>query len=143
MKNKLNILLVLPLIIIASMGCGLIEKVQKTATGDNSNTAVVTTNSNKSITDRAIEEVADGETTGVSECDEAIKFVNDQLKNPDDNFITKAGKDYLAGQIKRKIKEAIIENQTDKKEAAKQCADAKKSFEKSLKEEQQDNKNAN
>lgn len=142
MKNKFSLLFVLPLVIFVAAGCGLMEKTEK-KTSDNSNTAIVTNNDNKSLTDRAIEEAADGETTGVPECDEAIKFVNEQLKNPDDNWVTKGAKDYLAGQIKRKIKESILENQTDKKEAAKQCADAKKSFEKSLKESQQNNQNSN
>lgn len=136
MKNKLNILLVLPLVVFASMGCGLIDSVRK-STSDNSNTAVVTTNSNKSVTDRAIEQVADGETTGVKECDDAIRFVTDQMQSPDDNWVSKGMKDYLAGQFKRQIREAVAQNQDDQKKLAQQCVDLKNSFEKSLKEEQQ------
>lgn len=139
MKNKLNILLVLPLVVFASMGCGLIDSVRK-STSDNSNTAVVTTNSNKSVTDRAIEQVADGETTGVKECDDAIRFVTDQMQSPDDNWVSKGMKDYLAGQFKRQIKETIAQNQDDQKKLAQQCVDLKNSFEKSLKEEEQKQK---
>lgn len=139
MKNKLNILLVLPLVVFASMGCGLIDSVRK-STSDNSNTAVVTTNSNKSVTDRAIEQVADGETTGVKECDDAIRFVTDQMQSPDDNWVSKGMKDYLAGQFKRQIREAVAQNQDDQKKLAQQCVDLKNSFEKSLKEEQQKQK---
>lgn len=139
MKNKLNVLLVLPLVIFASMGCGLMDRFQK-STSDNSNTAVVTTNSNKSVTDRAIEQVADGETTGVKECDEAIRFVTDQMQSPDDNWVTKGVKDYAAGQFKRQIREAVAQNQDDQKKLAQQCVDLKNSFEKSVKEEQQKQK---
>ena len=140
MKNKLNILLILPLIIIASMGCGLIERVQKTATGDNSNTAVVTTNSNKSITDRAIEQVADGETTGVKECDEVIAIFADQAKSEDDNWATKATKDYITGQMKKAFRESIEQNKDDKAKMAEQCRDYKVQLEKQLKADQEKQK---
>lgn len=137
MKNKLNILIVLPLIVFVALGCGLVERIQKTVTGDSSNSQPIVSDSNKSTADKAIEQVADGETTGVQECDDAIRFVNDQMKSPDDNWMTKGMKDYVAGQIKRSIKESIAENQGDAKKMAQQCTDLKNSFEKSLKEEKE------
>lgn len=138
MKNKLNILLVLLLIVFVAMGCGMVERVQRmTSDEPASNSQPTSTESNKTITDQAIESVADGETTGVKECDDAIRFINDQLKTPDDNWMTKGIKDYVAGQIKRQIREAIAQNQGDTKQMAQQCTDLKNSFEKNLKEEQQ------
>lgn len=141
MKSKLNVLLTLSVIIFVTMGCGLVERFQKSGTGDgSSNSQPTVSDSNRSTTDKVIENVADGETTGVKECDDAIRFVNDQMKSPDDNFMTKGIKDYVAGQIKRSIREAIAENQGDTKKMAEQCSDLKKSFEKSLKEEQEKQK---
>ena len=137
MKNKSNILLILPLIVFIAMGCGLIERGQQT--GGNSSAPTVS-NNNKSATDRAVEQVADGETTGVKECDEAIRFVNEQLASPDDNWMTKGFKDYAAGQIKKSIRESIAQNQDDQKAAAEQCSALRKSFEKSIKEEQEKQK---
>lgn len=138
MKNKLNILLVLAIIVVAAAGCGMIERVQRmTSDEPASNSQPGAANSSKTVTDQAIESVADGETTGVRECDDAIRFINDQMKTPDDNWMTKGMKDYVAGQIKRQIKESITQNQGDTKQMAQQCTDLKNSFEKNLKEEQQ------
>lgn len=117
-------------------GCGLIEKVQKTATGDGGSDAP-STSSNKSITDRTIEQVADGETTGVKECDEVIAIFADQAKSEDDNWATKATRDYIIGQMKKSFRESIEQNKDDKAKMAKQCSDYKVQLEKQLKAEQE------
>ena len=136
MKNKLNVLLVLATIVVVTMGCGgLIERVQRTATGDNSSPS--TSDSNKSTTDRVIEEVADGETTGVKECDDVIAIFAEQAKGTDDNWATKATRDYIIGQMKKSFRESIEQNKQDKDKMAEQCRDYKVQLEKQLKAEKE------
>lgn len=131
MKNKLNLLLVLPLILFVSMGCGLISRVQEQP---------VDANSNKSLVDKTIEDVADGESTGVQECDDVLKIFADQAKSDDDNWATKATKDYIFGQIKKQFRESIKENKDDKVKMAEQCRDYKVQLEKQLKAEKEKGK---
>lgn len=137
MKNKLNVLLVLALIIFVTMGCGgLIERVQRTATGD-SNSQPSVSDSNKSTTDKVIEQVADGETTGVKECDDVIALFAEQAKGSDDNWATKATRDYIIGQMKKSFRESIEQNKQDKDKMAEQCRDYKVQLEKQLKAEKE------
>ena len=65
MKNKLNFLLVLALVFI-SIGCGLITSRFEKASTDNNSGPADDSNSNKSVVDQTIEDIADGETTGDS-----------------------------------------------------------------------------
>lgn len=137
MKNKLNVLLILPLIVFTALGCGLVQRIQRTAAGDSSNSQPVASDSNKSLTDRAIEDVADGETTGVPECDEVIRIFADQSRSEDDNWATKATRDYVIGQIKKSFRESIEQNKGDKEKMAQQCRDYKVQLEKQLKSEKE------
>lgn len=127
MKNILSGFLVVSLSIFFVLGCGVSERIQKAVTGED----------NKSVADKAIEEAADGETTGVQECDDLFKFFREQSATKDDNWVTKATKDYVIGLFKKQIKEAIEQNKNDKPKLAEQCKDIKKKFENRLKEEQQ------
>lgn len=140
MKNKLNGLLVLALIIFVALGCSTItDRVQKSVSGDNSQTPQ-TSDSNKSVIDQTTENIVDGETTGVAECDDVIKIISDQSKNEDDNYLTKAAKDYFIGQIKKSLRQSMEENKNDKAKMAEQCKDFKVQLEKQLKEEQEKQK---
>ena len=97
-------------------------------------------NDNRSVTDKAIEQIADGETTGVQECDDLMKFINQQSQSPDDNWVTKGIKDYIFGQFKKSLKESIEQNKNDKVKMAEQCKDLKTKLEKRLEEEKEKQK---
>ena len=139
MKNKLSVLLILAIFLVIGLGCSTItDSVQKSVTGEKATpTPSTTSDSNKTLTDKAIEEVADGETTGVQECDDLMKLISDQTKNPDDNWVTKGIRDYAIGQVKKSLRESLEQNKNDKTKMAEQCTDLRKSFEKSIKETQE------
>lgn len=99
-----------------------------------------TQNDNRSVTDKAIEQVADGETTGVQECDDLMKFINEQSQSPDDNWVTKGIRDYIFGQIKKSLKESIEQNKGDKVKMAEQCKDLKDKLDKQLQAEKEKQK---
>ena len=133
MKNKFNFGLILIAIIGISLGC---SRISESLTGSD-NAAPQTTNSNKSIIDQTTENIADGETTGIVECDEVMRIIGDQSKNSDDDWATKAAKDYFIGQIKKSFRESLKENKDDQAKMAEQCRDFKKDLEKNLKEEKE------
>lgn len=132
MKNKFNFGLALTVIIFVSLGCSQItDRFNQPSSGGSGNTS---TSSNGNAIDKTIEDVADGETTGVPECDEVMKKIADQSNNPDDNLATKTAKDFFLGQIKKSLRESLKENGNDKTKLAEQCTDLKKSLDKNIKE---------
>ena len=140
MKNKLSVLLVLAIFMAIGLGCNMIWGAKKTASSDKS-TSSPGSDSNKSVTDKVIEDVADGETTGVQECDDLMKLISEQSQNPDDNWVTKGIRDYAIGQVKKSLRESIEQNKNDKKKMAEQCTDLRNSFEKALKEQKEKDSN--
>ncbi|MFN0139028.1 MAG: hypothetical protein ACKVQW_02940 [Pyrinomonadaceae bacterium] len=88
------------------------------------------TNSNKTLTDKAVDTAVGEEKIGIAECDEVIDAITSELNNPDDNFITKAGKAVVLNKIKESIKTSVEENKGNKAEIAKSCGEFKKELDK-------------
>ncbi len=135
MKNKLSIVLVLAVFMSLVLGCGISDKIQKAVEGDKPSKSGTSSGNDKSLTDKAIDNVADGETSGVAECDEVIAIIDQQLESKDDNWMSKAAKGYIFGQFKKSIKESIEKEKGDKTKLAEQCKDIKKNVVKALEEE--------
>jgi hypothetical protein len=129
MKNKLVFGLA-PILLLATLGCGLIDRVQKEATGP-TNTA----NSNKTLTDKAVDTAVGDQKIGVPECDEVIDMLTEFANNPDDNFVVKAGKQMFVNKIRESIKQSVEENKSDKVELAKNCNEFKTELQKYKQEE--------
>lgn len=136
MKNLLSLGLVLSLGIFLVLGCGFGSFGGRSSESDKTGSSDPASGKDKSLTDKAIEEVADGESTGVPECDDLFKFFREQSESKDDNWVTKGIKDFAIGQIKKQIKEDLEKNKGDKAKMAQNCKDAKQKFENRLKEEQ-------
>ena len=132
MKN-LKSILVVGALLIATLGCGVVDRVQREVTGPS--------NSNKSIGDRAVDTAVGESKIGVPECDEVIDLINAEMNNPDDDFVTKAVKATVLNRIKDGIRDSVEQNKTDKAEMAKTCKEFKTQFEK-YKAEQKSNSNS-
>ena len=128
MKNLKSIFLV-ALIIIATLGCGIVDRVQREVTGPS--------NSNKSVSDRAVDTAVGESKIGVPECDEVIELINAEMNNPDDDFVTKAVKQTVLNRIKDGIRDSVEQNKTDTTELAKTCKEFKAQFDKYKNEQQQ------
>jgi hypothetical protein len=139
MKNNLSIVLILAIFMSLVLGCGISDRIQKAVEGDSKSTKSGDSTSkggdDKSVTDKAIDAVADGESSGVAECDEVIAIIDQQLESKDDNWMSKAAKGYIFGQFKKSIKESIEKEKGDKTKLAEQCNDIKKNVVKALEEE--------
>ncbi len=134
MKNNLSILLILAIFMSLVLGCGISERIQKAVEGDKTSKSGTANGDDKSLTDKAINSVADGETSGVPECDEVIAIIDQQLESKDDNWMSKAAKGYIFGQFKKSIKESMEKEKGDKTKLAEQCKDMKKQVMKALEE---------
>ncbi|MBA2335833.1 MAG: hypothetical protein H0V90_12980 [Blastocatellia bacterium] len=125
--------IIITLIILAVMGCGMADRVQKTVTGsENTNSNV----KNKTLTDSALETVAGEDKFGVAECDEVMDFLVAQANDPDDNFVTKAVKTTLLNKFRDRMKRSIEEQKANKVELAKTCKDFKRNLDTSKAEEE-------
>ncbi|HEX8289733.1 MAG TPA: hypothetical protein VF556_17260 [Pyrinomonadaceae bacterium] len=122
MKNKFLASSFLLIILSAGSGCGVSEQVQKavTETANSSNSNV----SNKAIVDKAIDTAIGGEKIGVRECDELYDYVADLVtKSENENFATKAARQYFLNRIRERIKTSVEQNKNDKVQLAKDCRD--------------------
>lgn len=126
MKNKLSLILALSVLVFTVLGCSSLNPLG----GDTSS------QSNKSISDQAVD-VAVGESKiGIPECDEVLDQINAEMNNPDDNFVTKAVKQTVLNRIKDGIRESVT-NSTgkDREEMVKTCREFKTQLDKYKAEE--------
>jgi hypothetical protein len=101
------------------IGCSFSENLEKTIIGTNdanSNNAT-----NKTLTDRAIETAVGDEKIGVPECDDLLERLADIAQTSDDNYVSKATRQYVLSKIRENIKRSIEENKNDKTAMAKDC----------------------
>ena len=118
MKNKFAIILVCTLLFAAVLGCGL-NPFSDSKTGSSSN---------KSVTDKTIDTITGGETTGVPECDEVLDMISKEMDNPDDGYIVKAAKSLFLNKFKEGIRQGIADSQnknSNTKDMAKTCKEFK------------------
>ncbi len=120
-------------IIIFVLGCGFVDRLKNTAT------APVASNSNKTLTDKAVDTTVGESRIGVPECDEVMDMLAAEANNPDDGFVTKAVKATFLNRIRDAIRQSVEENKGDSVELAKTCRDLKAQLEK-FKAEQEANK---
>lgn len=121
MKNTIFASLALAILLLTALGCSSINPFADKA-GQN--------NSNMTLTDKAVDTAVGEETIGIAECDEVIDAITSELNNPDDNFITKAGKAVVLNKIKESIKTSVEKNKGDKAEIAKNCREFKTELDK-------------
>lgn len=129
MKNKFILASALSALLIVTLGCGFADRFTG-GSGDGSGS------SNKSLDDRAIDTAVGEEKIGIPECDEVFALITQEMNDPNDGYLVKAGKAVVLNKIKEGIRTAIEENKNDKTEMAKTCTDYKKQVEKFKAEEE-------
>lgn len=115
------------------LGCGLVDRIQEETVGSKP-----AANSNKTLTDKAVDTTVGESKIGVPECDEVMDMLTAEANNPDDSFVTKAVKQTFINKIKESVKQSVEQNKSDKAELAKNCKEFKAQLEK-FKAEQEAN----
>ena len=119
MKNFFTIIFA-GVMLSSTLGCGLVSRLQDETTGSS--------NSNKTIGDKAVD-VAVGDTKiGIKECDEVVEILNEQINDPDESFVTKALKRTILNQFRERLKQSLEENKADKQQVAEFCREFKKNL---------------
>lgn len=117
MKNKLNTITVLLILLILIIGCSSYNPLSDSSNGGSLQ--------NKDLSERAIDSTIGEEKIGIPECDEIIDFFAEQAKSEDDNFVTKAARGYAMNKVRESFKKSIEENKGDTAKMAKECKDFK------------------
>ena len=125
---------VFSILLITILGCSSYNPLAGRSDEPKNNTDTVKTADN-SVVDSTIESTVGGTTTGVAECDELLTLISDQSKNHNDDYVSKATREFFLNRIRDSVKKSLEENKGDKKEMAKNCADFKKQLEKFKAEE--------
>ena len=125
MKNYVQLALAALMLIAVGLGCSF--------TGGGSDSAPA--NSNRSLSDKAIDSSVGRSKVGVPECDEVLDAIEAELNNPDDNFVVRAAKTAVLNQIKDGIRQGIEEN-ANKGDLVKTCREFKAKFDKYKAEQQ-------
>lgn len=113
MKNKFVFSASLAVLFISVLGCSFynpLEGSSNSAGGDN-----------RTLSDKAIDSTVGESKIGVPECDEVFNFFADQAKSPDDDFVTKAAREYALNKIRERLKQSIEEHRGDTATMAKEC----------------------
>lgn len=135
MKNKFGAAFVFSVLLISVFGCSSYNPLAGNSDAP-SNSNSKSANANKlSLTDRTIESTVGGTTTGVVECDELLEMISESSKNQDDDYVSKATREFFLNRIRDSVRKSLEENKTDKKQTAKNCTDYKKQLEKFKAEE--------
>ena len=114
MKKHDSVWLIATFVVLVTLGCGYLGSTGS-APGENSN---------RSLSDRAVDSTIGRSNVGIPECDQVLDAIEAELNNPDDNFVVKAAKTAALNQIKNDIRQTIEQN-TNKVEVAKACREFK------------------
>lgn len=125
MKNTPIAVIAIMLLLAVGLACSSMNPFSDKA-GNNAPKA----NSNKTLTDKAVDTAVGEQKIGVPECDEVVDMLTEFANDPNDNFVMKAGKAVLVNKIRESIKQAVEENKSDKAELAKNCREFKKELDK-------------
>ncbi len=119
MKNYLNIFSAVFFLLISGLGCGFIA-------GDE--TAAPAPNSNRTLTDKAVDTTVGKSQIGIPECDQVMDSIEAELNNAEDNFALKAAKAVVLNRFRDSIRESFEQNPNDKESLGKTCREIKVQF---------------
>lgn len=122
MKNKYALSFSFAVLFISVLGCSYYNPLESSSNS--------TANDNRTLSDKAIDSTVGRGKIGVPECDEIIDFFGDQAKSADDDFVTRAAREYALNQIRDRFKQSMEENKNDKAAMAKNCREFKTQLDK-------------
>ncbi len=121
MKNKFVLLFTFTVLLISALSCSFYNPLESRSDTPKNKDSQTTKSGDESLSDKAIDSAIGEEKIGVPECDEIIDFFADQSKSEDDNFVTKAARQYALNKVRESFKQSIEKNKGDTAKMAKEC----------------------
>ncbi len=126
MQNIFTFVISITLLLFVSLGCGgIVDRVQEGVSGSDSN---------RSVSDRAVDTTVGETKIGIQSCDDVVTLLNDQINDPDENFVTKALKRTMLNRFRDGLKQSLEQNNSNKQAVEEFCTEFKKNLEIGLKE---------
>lgn len=124
MKNKIVLCAVSLIMLFMVLGCSWISPFSGSETSKSGDSKTA----EKSTSDTVIESVL-VEKTGVAECDELMSYISELAKSQDDDYVTKATREFILNRIRESIRKNVEENKGNPEEMAKNCKEYKTQLE--------------
>ncbi len=124
MNNKFGLTFVFSILLISILGCSSYNPLAGRS-DEPANTSNTAKTADSSLVDSTIESTVGGTTTGVTECDELLNSISESSKNQNDDYVSKATREFFLNRIRDSVKKSLEENKGDKVGMAKNCADFK------------------
>ncbi|MCZ2389759.1 MAG: hypothetical protein LC113_01625 [Acidobacteria bacterium] len=134
-RNRFTIAAILALLLVV-LGCGRLNPLSSKETPTSSKETPTSSKPQNGSAPEASPATTSSATSGVAECDEAIDIIDRETNSKDDNFVTRAAKAVVLGQIKEGIKKAIEDSKaqgnSNTQDLAKVCREFRDELEKQL-----------
>ena len=134
MKTKFCLMLIFLVLLVSVAACRFYNPLKGGSVSENRNSPT-SKSDDKSTPEKTIDSTDDEDKIGIPECDEVIDFFAEQAKSKDDNYVTKAAREYALNKVRESFKQSIEENKGDPAKMAKECRDFKKQLDKYKAEE--------
>lgn len=128
MKNKFILLTTLSILILLVLGCGSLNPFGGSSDSSKTENSKTSRSDDKTTTDKVVDEVMP-EKTGVEECDDLMAYIAKQSQSKDDNYVTRASREFIMNRVRESLRKSIEENKNDPKELAKKCKEYKTQLE--------------
>ena len=136
MKNTFFFSVSLTILIVSVLGCSFYNPLQGSSDSTQTGNRQDMKTKDKTLADKTIDTTVGEEKIGVRECDELIDKIAEQSKSGDDDYVSKATRQFFLNRIRESVRKSVEENTSDKKQLAKNCLDYQNQLEKFKKEEE-------
>lgn len=136
MKNKFAFLVSLAILLISVLGCSFYNPLKSSSDSTQNGNRQNPKSEDKTLGDKTIDTTVGEEKIGVPECDELMDKIAEQSKSGDDDYVSKATRQFFLNRIRESIRKSVEENKSDKTQLAKNCLDYQNQLEKFKKEEE-------
>lgn len=141
MKNISVVLMCVAILLISVLGCSYYNPLNTDSETPQNGNRQNSKSNDKSLADKTIDTTIGEEKIGVPECDELMDKIAEQSKSGDDDYVSKATRQFFLNRIRESIRKSVEENKSDKTQLAKNCLDYQNQLE-NFKKEEEDKQNS-
>jgi hypothetical protein len=128
MKNKFILLTTLSILLLLVLGCGSLNPFSGGSETPKTGDSKTKESGDKTTSDKVVDEVMP-EKTGVEECDDLMAYIAKQSQSKDDNYVTRASREFIMNRIRESLRKSIEEDKNNPEELAKKCKEFKTQLE--------------
>lgn len=129
MKNKFILVSAFSILVLMVLGCGSLNPLSSDSESTSSGDSTSTESGDRTSDDFTPTDEIMPEKTGVEECDELMAYIAREAQTKDDNYVTKAAREFFLNRVRESLRKSIEENKNNPEELAKKCKELKTQLE--------------